>query len=648
VIKQDKKNVILLETGDQVRYSVKNSLPEQDQTLNLALTPLAAYELERLGMPHRLIEDCYPEKDLYRFGIENYERIETLCNTIDEHLIRGFPDMKKTGIRPAIFNLYNIKLVFDPVSVRLYQLLKMTDCLQPEAIYLFTNSNSGKKADISLPPYLFDDEVSIFSALLKLPFWNAEIKPIVTEAPAHSDVIRAHKNIIGICKKRLMNRVRNNATLYAYATAYKHLGWPGVMERFKKKPRPSQGFPVLLYGAGYNWDSCGEKLRNADIHPIFRVLNDDRQWIQGASATETEQALTVWRDIKKDAGFRKEFVFNHIDCFPVLEGKLKYFAVTMAPSCLKTYTAARRFIAKRDVKAFITSNLSSCFDHTYAKAARDENIPVVSWQHGGSGTFQHPILSHMDMMSADVVLSFGQGTIQHQLKPANPNTCKLIPIGSSCLDALYKENRRRFTLTKQMKILYFPTHLNLNQFYISGMPPFSDNRIWHTIRRITDLLGKHQTHETIIKLHPAHVTLPPINQYLEENKIRNVQLAKGDTSLKRLLSASDLIIVDLATTILLQALTTRLPVFVFSGNLYLDNDARKMLEKRAYCYEQLDQFTKNLDLFLSGNTAYEKDLYDTEFLRNFGMHEVDCDAGSRAVKALQNIICHGIDPVDGN
>ena len=73
---QYKKNIILLENGEQARYCAKNPLPEQDATVLIALTPLAGYELERRDVPHRLIEDYYHEKDLYHFGIENYDRVE--------------------------------------------------------------------------------------------------------------------------------------------------------------------------------------------------------------------------------------------------------------------------------------------------------------------------------------------------------------------------------------------------------------------------------------------------------------------------------------------------------------------------------------------------------------------------------------------
>ncbi|MFH1429683.1 MAG: hypothetical protein ABIH39_08070, partial [Candidatus Margulisiibacteriota bacterium] len=60
---------------------------------------------------------------------------------------------------------------------------------------------------------------------------------------------------------------------------------------------------------------------------------------------------------------------------------------------------------------------------------------------------------------------------------------------------------------------------------------------------------------------------------------------KDECSFTDLLPLADVVVIDLPSTVLLQALTTSKPVFVYTGHLHIDDRAQKLLSRRASCHQ---------------------------------------------------------------
>ena len=94
--------------------------------------------------------------------------------------------------------------------------------------------------------------------------------------------------------------------------------------------------------------------------------------------------------------------------------------------------------------------------------------------------------------------------------------------------------------------------------------------------------------------------------------------------------------IDWPSTVLLEALTTSKPIFVYTGHLHIDDQAQKLLERRASCHGDLKDFVDTLEKFLSGGSINNKDLNDKEFLKRYGIYKGA--SGIRAAKELNEII----------
>ena len=59
----DKKEVILLEHEEQVRNYLTSQKGIKGKKIIVALSPFAMYELEKQGVPYRIIDDYYDEDE---------------------------------------------------------------------------------------------------------------------------------------------------------------------------------------------------------------------------------------------------------------------------------------------------------------------------------------------------------------------------------------------------------------------------------------------------------------------------------------------------------------------------------------------------------------------------------------------------------
>ncbi len=78
-------------------------------------------------------------------------------------------------------------------------------------------------------------------------------------------------------------------------------------------------------------------------------------------------------------------------------------------------------------------------------------------------------------------------------------------------------------------------------------------------------------------------------------------------------------------------------IFIIIGTS-LHEKAQKLLKRRAYYYEKLDDFLNALSKFIRGENIGTVDLNDWEFLKFYGIHQSNGKAGERAAQMVKEII----------
>ena len=544
---------------------------------------------------------------------------------------------------PALFNLFFFKIVYDAVTIRLFQLSKLIDAEKPTSIFIYNTKEYPFGTSETAPYLFFDNGESIYSHLLALNGWNVPIVMLPTMSRPEGPPTQGEppRSVLSGMKKKIMGWLEGYPNLSYFVLAVKRDGLHGLSSEIKSRLKNAH---VLLVGAGYNWDECKEQLTVEGIGPIIRIQDDLKYWIDQKHVTPTDyEALkTSWEELRSDPTFRRSLVWNGIDFLPVLEERIRYMIEQLTPVCLSVYQKYSRMIKARGVKALAASTLSTCIGHSVSKAAQNARIPVITWQHGAYGAAPNPMLSYNDLMSSDVYFTFGVGVVKRFTASAKRWGTILTPIGSAMLDQSLggscPPNTTKLLLGKKT-VLYITTNYYQNDYYVHLPPAFSDNRFWRVQSAILDALGHNNDCDIIVKYHPNPIyRAPPLHSYAQEKGLNNCRFLK-DESFTELLQIADIIVIDWPSTTLLQALTTSKPIFVYTGHHDLDKETETLLKRRAYCFSDTDGLKKSLDLFLKSNKLdVEVDLKDMEFLKMYGTYLGDGKSCIRAANTLIKII----------
>jgi len=645
-VKGPKKTIILLEHEGQAKNCLKRLGMIRGQKLIIALSPFAMYELDKHGIPYKIIEDYYDPKELYKLGTHNYKKIEEICNLIDKKIHFAYPAIAERGIKPALFSIYYLKNIYDAATVRLFQMSKLIGAEEPDVLYVYESKHYPFGISETAPHLMFDNRESIYAHLLACNGWGV---PVVTSPyvplPKNSDF---QKKPLPSSKAfdKTSRWLQYHPRLYALAAETHRHGTRGLFRGLRSYLGTDKNSRVLAFGAGYDWDYCGEELQSVGIDHFTRVRDDLERWMRyPLSGADANALRDAWGGLQADDKFRKFFVWDNIDFFPVVDTRLRFLVERLTPACLNAYEETATLLRKGKIKAFLASAFDSCTSHSAALAARNSNVPVVTWQEGAYGYFDQLILIYNNLMDSDVFFAYGEGVVSKYSTPAKRFGVRILPIGSAALDALprTRQSRRIKKLAKTVSkkvVVYVTTNYYQNNLYLSIPPAFSDNHFWRTQRMILNTLAKHHDYTVVVKLHPSPAyRAPPMRAYAETKKFKNCRFFRGEYTTTDLLSIADSAVIDFPTTTLLEALTMSKPVFVYTGHLHMDAKARKLLERRAFCYQKLKSLTNALDLYLStGKIDKRVNLKDKEFLKVYGISSREEGSGMRTAKMLKKTI----------
>lgn len=631
------KVYILLENESQVKNYMELQSGDCIGKI-VALSPFAAYELENKGISYSLIEDFYDENELYELGINNYAKMESICKIIDAELKKNiFPEQ---DISPALFNYYTLKLIYDSITIRLFQLSRLIHNELPDKLMIYESTISPLNTDGS--SLLFDNEESIYSHLLSLTGWDVHIE-ILSESINRNVIFGKKKYFFERTLKSYLEALfYNNPSFYELATIVKHKK-SGELVPFIKNIFNRKKGSVLMLDAGYNWNACTHGFKEIGLNTIYRIPNDIEYW--STKNNKTKLSVNIFNDLKENHTFRDFFTCGGIDFFPLIETRLYYLITHLTFISINAYRDFKRILIEKDIRVVLASTLSTCVQQSFAKAAHSLNIPIVAWQHGNYGYYDQPMIVYKDIAPVDYLFLFGEGVRKKYEKEAKKYNCTLIPIGSILVEQI-PERTNQVDIVKNIgdpykkNVLFVVTNYYQNDLYITSPPPYSDNKFWEIQKSVLDTFSKYDEYNFIIKLHPSsRYRESPMLRYVEENGIENIRFLKDEYTFIDLLSIADLIIIDFPSTTLLQSLTTKKPLIVYDGHNPIDKEARILLKHRASCYSSNEEFIDAVNDYLFSGKVYDDiNLDDNRFLELYGTGYNDESTMERAIIELEKIL----------
>jgi len=629
------KTVILLEHEGQVKNCLKLFKEIKGQKIIIALSPFAMYELDKQGLPYKIPEDYYDPAELFQAGEVALEKVERLCEVIDKILHQEFPELKAIGLCPARYHIYSLIPVFGILTARVFQLKRILDHERPETVSAF----SSDPYPYGYYGFCFDDRELLYGKLLSLPRWG--VQTVVTQTPPQKDS-KVEKSKIYAFGKKIYELLASNPNTFYAADALRRYKLGKALSLLGKSLLARNKINALSLSFGYDIGYCYATFLDKGIFLSY-LKDESYAWARGKRLDSDAVSRVITRLNQEDV--RKYFVCYGIDLYPLLRDRMEFLVTHGVPACLAGYEKASEVIRSRKIKAVLAPYFATPTSHSIARAARNAVVPVFVWFHGAP-IYDHVMSQYVEPMSSDICMSYGPMLSKNYLRNAKRWKTKIVPVGSSRLDCIKKkgklsENTSWKKLGNHTRLVYATTGYLQNVFDFCVSPPPSDNMLYQTQLKMIDGIGKLDSVNAIVKLFPSHYNRdPPLREYAETKGYKNMKWVKNVPSFVDLLDYCDVVVLDVPSTPLVEAVAAGKPVFLLTKYTKIWRDVLKLLKHRVACFEHEDELIKSLKNYLQTG-FYPADLSDEEFLKACCTYLNDGKSCERAVmevtKAIQSI-----------
>ncbi|MGE5832581.1 MAG: hypothetical protein ACM3X8_06645, partial [Methanomicrobiales archaeon] len=608
------RSIVLLEDPSDIPAALSRAGKHGGDAIFISLSPSASYGLDRRKIPHRSMLSYGRGEDSYRTGLDNFKRLDNLFRVLETDMreLHGIPSLK-----PARYSMYSLKMLLDVLYTSIIVTHRILDEEHPDTICI-----PVKHSEDAVSRHGFSNEESVFARILSFDGWSVPVEFLGPE----TSILSGRKTTVG--------KISPGGYLRGWIRSFGPVMNIGLLAKHRKILSASGAFlgglpgrsvgPVLIQGNGYNWDDALVELYRKGWRPVHR-LDDEVAGSPPASASTQKIIHDIVAAHPQLQEFRR---FLSIDTGPFLSERISTIVSDSFVESIASYRRTRDVIAKKGIRALLVSILSRPGDHAAVQAARDSGIPVISWQHGGSGYTFHPMMPNLECAHSDLHLVFGTPVAEKYREAMEwlgwEHRPPVVPVGSSTLDRI-REMLPGGGPHGKGPVLYVTTAYLQNNFYISQPQQVIgwDEHLWQVQRGVIDLAGRFPGLEFIIKLHPSQSSREPLGSYIRDSGISNIRCISNEARLDDLLRRCSVLLFDLVSTGILQAMLTKKPVFLYSGLFRLDGEALELLRRRAMVSEDPDDFIGRFSGYLDGDLEARELADSLDFLGAYGLHTCD-------------------------
>ncbi|MBI5631805.1 MAG: hypothetical protein HY921_13080 [Elusimicrobia bacterium] len=608
------KTLAFVETGAQVQDGISLARKTSRALTWIALAPRASWELERLGEPFHDLDEFADLPALAELDTLSIERTESFCRFIDERLAAFAP-----GLQSGLSCYYNLRHVFNaPALCDAYY--RRIRAAFPEAgeIWFWESPAEAPGPELRLK------RESMWSRYLALRLKRDNIPfkafPAVGDEPA---LARPRPRAWFKAFQCLVETVR--ALFYPPARRLAVLDESYSLGLMLERNRARGDFTVF------------------NLSRLLQILAPLLRLRPGRGRAAREASL-LWSSLCREPEFKRRFVWDGLDVFPLVEGQLSYFFRDLVPEMMGLDGLAFRMLALMRPKAVLASAMGLFREKIIALAARRARVPFVVYQHGEIGLRTMGPRSpnfwyYNDVYFSDLFLVFGRGQ-EAFCREKYGDRAKTACVGSAALDRLTERARKADRKRVKESLGFSPDRplvaYPLGQFGMGiKVPPTyrTDCAAVKLERRVVDLFAEFPGADLVVipKLGEFWAQ-NPLPEYLASRKYPNVFL--HTTGFGKLLQAADAFIMDWPSTAFLEALTTDRPILITDCGLnwQWQESARAHFGKRVLYARELEDF-----LALVRKTLKERDFGprpDRGFISEYGTFLDDGRSAERALERL--------------
>lgn len=602
----------------------------------IALGPSAMHHLSKKGIPYTIPEDYCSRGEIEKLCVAQFDRLTTVCRELDAVLLGRYPFLKEWGIQPFYFHLWQLGQLADGLLSRVLQIKRILDRFSGSKVY----AHLGPPKPWAGFGIGFSQIETLWGRLLSLNGWGVDVCTVSEPMNEKGQTLFDERFGSGLSRSKakwiLSNFAGKNPFRWSVASSIRS-GWTINAWNILKHTMIKKAAAIGVLNGIYEWDRILPELIT-DGYPVFFIRGPDlhkRALLSVQPQDDLELKDFLWED------FKKTFNNSQIRYIDILCDRFDYI-VSTAPSLAQgIIKGLETFTSKNRITVLLTAVNTDFGSYVTKQFCRIKKIRVLSWQHGAEW-YNKRITQRNDLLnlvSCDKMLVYGDGVkFAYESSPlAQEEGCEIIAVGMPSLHPLRDIYPR--SDKKEINILWVFGGYYGNGWYCGFSPPFTDRMHYKEqiiiLFSLLKCLRNNQRLSLTIKLAPSHYRYdnPPWVEDLPKSK--RIRIVYGRPNFVELLTRHDVVIIDSPTTTLLQAVSTKLPVFVLMSVIRWPDEAVDLLRRRASCAENAVRLMEELEQYTRART-YDGDLENDDFLRQYAVH--NGKAVSTVMSLMQRIL----------
>ena len=549
------KQVVILQTSAQVKHYSEYRRQEGD--LVIPIGPEAMYAAQRNGWITCNLGELWSSKDYGQARDESQVRIDDLINVLDAYSRNWNPDL---DLEMGHYYAFQLWVIIGQIHYNYFIAYSIAKHLQPTGVLVYTKDIGQMFLELRPDPDCILADVFLRSNCFKAE--HIEIQRISEERKGNT----AREKIVNALPQTLATWLRE------------------LKSKWRIQNSGKSTYSLLMIGGGYDWLKISryEAFRRVfSLHTLPRLM---------ARANTSPPAELV--DILSSS---IEYVGNVVYDLENLAAAIQADMILYAEKEQEIKKQLKRFDAV--VTAVLTYPWENYLAHTAAKI----NIPIVVWQHGEKGQSQDVTTPYTELFYATDYLAYAPAVQKQYQSWIGKNWLSNVKaVGSIGKRVVWRGG----------KTIVYATGKWLKTAGPFVPKPDPDGRLFIAQKTILDYLDIVAAERPVIL--KANNT-PGLNAIPYQYENIRVDYTIPFTML---LEAAGVIILDTPATTLVEACSTKVPIFVLGGRTEYLPDFLEKIKRRVVWCENPEELVIKTDLYLRTG-LYEANVNDDTYLREY-------------------------------
>jgi len=576
----------------------------------IALTPLAAYELDKAGIKYSILEDYYDEAEFLKEEEAYFYDQLAWFDKFDNFLFEIFPEAKSRGLGLATSYYFYIKSMVDSLILRCKVINIFINKVKLNSIVYVSTRWEEDSISSAGYPLLFRKGQSLISRLMPMfcKKYNIEFQRIILEGTEGlENIYIGNKGVI----TKIKNSLKANKHVRNLWHHYKIFSISDIFHRSFKNHKCNMFF---LKTPGFVKDIMKEAKKEG--HGIYYKQDNDiiKQFFPYHKAVEriysniTSAPKYDINDLPKEIetdifGWINDYCGINVNA--IILSRLLYFIGNFCPQVISFIDKYIAFYNDNQIDMVFTPHMVSV----------DEFAAIIATRY--SEKTRSACLQHGDEVFASKMWDFGEYTpyhiyfttnyerenyINHRVRLGNFNA-KIFqyPNRFIRLPNVNKLPNKQSKCTAPKTVVYVPTMYKWdNTFWNEARVPDTWYFSWH--KELLKFFGSRKNFNFIWKGIPvSNDTYDPIPNLINDRGYKNIKYATEP--FVKWIKKADLVLLDYPSTALYEAAVSGLPVMslYFAPFNVVRESAIELFGKSLQLFNDFDEGIVRIEKYLDSN-----------------------------------------------